>query len=159
LNAGLQAFQEELKADSLAAKRVEVAVVAFGPVEQEFTSAANFFPSELSANGNTPMGEAIEHGLELLRARKSQYKANGISYYRPWISLITDGGPTDSWANAAAQVKAGEGISAHRETLAKPAAYRERSIPAGGARILVYGHLDANDRHVVMQSRGFAVGL
>jgi uncharacterized protein YegL len=110
LNAGLKSFQEELNADSLAAKRVEVAVVAFGPVrlEQEFVSASNFYPSVLSADGATPMGEAIAYGLELLDARKKQYRSNGITYYRPWVFLITDGGPTDSWTNAAALIKVGE---------------------------------------------------
>jgi uncharacterized protein YegL len=110
LNAGLKSFQEELNADSLAAKRVEVALVSFGPVrlDQEFTSAANFHPPELSASGSTPMGEAIAFGLDLLDARKKQYKSNGISYYRPWVFLITDGGPTDSWADAANLVKMGE---------------------------------------------------
>jgi uncharacterized protein YegL len=110
LNAGLKSFQEELTADSLAAKRVEVAVLSFGPVQlqQEFTSAANFYAPELSASGATPMGEAIAYGLELLDARKKQYKSNGIGYYRPWIFLITDGAPTDAWANAASLVKQGE---------------------------------------------------
>ena len=110
LNEGLKAFRDELSGDSLASKRVEVGIVTFGPVkvEQDFIGAQLFQAPTLSTAGDTPMGEAIETGLTLLRNRKDAYKAAGISYYRPWIFLITDGGPTDSWQRAAQLVKEGE---------------------------------------------------
>jgi uncharacterized protein YegL len=110
LNSGLQVFRDELATDSLAAKRVEVAVITFGPVkvEREFTSIQDFEVPTLSACANTPMGAAIEQGLELLRQRKDTYKANGIAYYRPWVFLITDGAPTDSVSRAEQLIREGE---------------------------------------------------
>jgi uncharacterized protein YegL len=110
LNEGLQVFRDELFADSLAAKRVEVAIVSFGPVNvaTDFTTVQNFFAPTLSVAGDTPMGAAIEKGIGLLADRKAVYKANKIGYYRPWIFLITDGGPTDSVTRAAQIVREGE---------------------------------------------------
>lgn len=110
LNAGLVTFRDELLADPLALKRVELGIVTFGPVhvEQPFTSAANFFPPILPAQGDTPMGAAITKALDMVEERKREYRANGISYYRPWIFLITDGAPTDEWQAAANKVFRGE---------------------------------------------------
>lgn len=92
LNAGLVTFRDELLADSLALKRVELGIVTFGPVhvEQPFTSAANFFPPILFAQGDTPMGAAITKALDMVEERKREYRANGISYYRPWIECRRD---------------------------------------------------------------------
>jgi uncharacterized protein YegL len=110
LNEGLAVFKQQLAEDSLAMKRVELAVITFGPVkvETDFQSAARYFPRELKPDGVTPIGMAIEQAIRMLRERKDKYKANGIAYYRPWIFLITDGSPTDYWENAKRLIKEGE---------------------------------------------------
>jgi len=110
LNLGLAAYREELAGDSLAAKRVEVAIVTFGPVQtvQDFTTAEQFNPPKLEPTGDTPMGAAISHAVDMVTARKQVYRSQGIAFYRPWIFLITDGAPTDEWQHAAARVKEGE---------------------------------------------------
>ena len=54
------------------------------------------------------MGEAVETAIHLLRHRKNLYRQAGISYYRPWIFMITDGTPTDNIANARAAIEHGE---------------------------------------------------
>ncbi|MFA5907926.1 MAG: VWA domain-containing protein [Vicinamibacterales bacterium] len=111
LNAGLQVYRDELAADSLAAKRVEVAVLTFGgavELANDFCTASSFVAPTLTARGDTPMGAAINQALDLLAARKQLYKTNGIAFYRPWIFLITDGGPTDEWQTAAQRVREGE---------------------------------------------------
>ncbi len=110
LNAGLQVFHQALTADGLAAKRVEVAIITFGPVEvkQDFANPTAMSMPMLRAADVTPMGEAITRAVDLVEARKRTYKSSGIAYYRPWIFLITDGAPTDGWQAAAAAVRQGE---------------------------------------------------
>ena len=70
LNEGLKVFGEELASDPLASKRVEVGIVTFGPVKVEFdfVGAQQFVAPTLSVSGDTPMGAAIETGLNMLRS-------------------------------------------------------------------------------------------
>lgn len=108
LNDGLRAFAADIGTDALARQRVEVAVVTFGgggvEVTQDFVTAGHFEPRPLTASGGTPMGAAIDTALDMVAARKEQYRANGVAYYRPWVFMITDGEPTDEWRDAARRV-------------------------------------------------------
>ncbi|MDJ0732490.1 MAG: VWA domain-containing protein [Nostocaceae cyanobacterium] len=96
LNQGLLGFKDELVKNSLASRRVEVAIVTFDShinVVQDFVTADQFEPPILTAQGLTNMGSAIHKALDMIGERKAQYRANGIAYYRPWVFMITDGEP------------------------------------------------------------------
>ena len=137
LNAGLLAFKEELLTDTLALKRIEVALISFGPVTlvNDFHTAPSFAPPTLKAQGDTPMAAAIIDAIDKVRLRKEMYRSNGIAFYRPWIFLITDGAPTDEWQSAAQAIREGEankafaffavGVESANMTILKQLAVRE----------------------------------
>lgn len=109
LNEGVQLFLSEVKADEMAQYSVEVGVVTAGGVAN---TALPISPvrlldgmPHLSASGTTPLGAAVEKGLTMLEERKNHYKQNGVPYYQPWMLIISDGAPTDSWQSVAAKTK------------------------------------------------------
>ncbi len=111
LNAGLIAYRKELAADSVTLRRVEVSVITFGNsvrTECDFCTPDAFNLSVLRAQGARPTGQAITHAIEMLDQRKETYRNNGIMFYRPWLFMITDGAPTDSWQSAAKRIRAAE---------------------------------------------------
>jgi uncharacterized protein YegL len=96
LNQGLLTLKDELVRSSLASRRVEVAIVTFDShvnVVQDFVTADQFNPPILTAQGLTTMGAGIHKALDIIQERKSQYRASGVAYYRPWVFMITDGEP------------------------------------------------------------------
>src|SRR5262245_34963474 len=84
LNEGLRVFKTDLMHDALAMKRVEVAIVTFDSavnVMQEFVTVDHFETPTLTAQGYTHMGGAIHQALDMLQARKEQYRLQGVAYY------------------------------------------------------------------------------
>jgi uncharacterized protein YegL len=110
LNHGLAEFETAIRLDAMARKRVEIAIVTFGPVQvaQHFVTGDSFQAPSLFAQGDTPMGRAILTAIDLIEERKRTYRENGIGYYRPWIFMLTDGAPTDSVEHARIRVADGE---------------------------------------------------
>lgn len=113
LNEGLRLLERELKADSIASKRVRLLIVEFGALDQvdvaaDWVDAMDFKAPKLHANGTTPTGQAIDVSLEQIEQEKSRFKQAGVSYTRPWLFLLSDGAPTDDWSGAAARCRAAE---------------------------------------------------
>lgn len=96
LNEGLAALKNDLIRDSLASRRVEIAIVTFDSevrVVQDFVTADEFQPPKLTAQGLTHMAEGVEKALDMIEERKIAFRNNGVAYYRPWVFMITDGEP------------------------------------------------------------------
>ena len=73
LNEGLLAFKDELIKNSLASRRVEVAIITFDSdvnIVQDFVTADQFNPPILTAQGLTTMGAGINKALDILQDRK-----------------------------------------------------------------------------------------
>lgn len=113
LNAGLQTLEQELKADATASQRVQLLVIRLGGNDEvevlvDWTDAMSFAAPRIEANGTTPLGAAIRMAMSKLNEQKARYRDHGIPYNRPWLFTLTDGAPTDSWADAADACKAAE---------------------------------------------------
>lgn len=111
LNGGLDVLVSELNRDPLAKRRVEVSVVTFGTHANPatpFSTVKNLVLPELDKIGITSMGAAVNEALDAIEERKQKYKETGISYFKPWVLLITDGLPTDDIEGAVQRVRDAE---------------------------------------------------
>ena len=107
LQAGVQMFFDAIKQDEVAQYAAEICIVTFGDVvtkDLDFMSVERQKLPVFSAGGLTPMGQATSLALDLLEARKEDYKRAGVDYYQPWMVVMTDGEPTDDISTAAARI-------------------------------------------------------
>ena len=99
VNQALATFGQVLKEDLLAPGRAEICMISFNSNVEEvmdFRSPFYYKVPLLSAKGSTAFNEAIEAGLDAIESRKAEYKVQGVSYYRPWLFVLTDGVATDT---------------------------------------------------------------
>jgi uncharacterized protein YegL len=112
LERGYAAFTDYLHAESLASKRVEVAVVTFGSaatVLVPMQEARMLQPTRFTASGRTNMAAGIHLALDIIEDRKDAYKCAGLQYYRPWILILSDGEPNpEGFEEAVARLNAVE---------------------------------------------------
>ena len=106
LREGLRQFLRETSDDETASMSVELEIITFGggvDIAAPFApvNVINDNPPHLEAAGNTPLGEALTLASQELKERRRLYKSKGISSYKPWVILMSDGGPNDDWEEPA----------------------------------------------------------
>lgn len=116
LNKALRLIVEVLNENALAAGCCEVSIISFASevkIEMGFRAASYYEAPHINVStiGNTAMNEAINTALDVLEARKQEYRENGISYYRPCLFVMTDGYSTDTDLEASTRSRLQEYIS------------------------------------------------
>ena len=99
LNEGIKQLFDTIRHDDSARFSVEISMVKFDSTAECLLPFANIerqtdIPELVAASdvqGNTFMGEGVNLALDMLEARKREYKENGVDYMQPWLILMTDG--------------------------------------------------------------------
>jgi len=110
LNAGVRQFIAETQADEAASMSVELEIITISTEAKAVlpftTMSAVTPPGSFVAGGKTSIGAALNLADKHLSARRELYRANGISSYKPFLILVSDGGPTDGWKAVAQNFRA-----------------------------------------------------
>jgi len=106
LRLGVEQFKKEVEGDPFAKESVYVGIITFGG-EAEFITKGlisfeefygEFQTESLSANGQTPLGQALWLLVESLdKDVKSSVKGGEKGDWKPLVYILTDGEPTDEW--------------------------------------------------------------
>ena len=98
LNRGVNIFLKTIFEDEITRYSADIAILTFGgTVEKvlDFGAVEDIKLPKFLAHGGTPMGEAVLEALDMLEDRKKQYQKNAVTYWQPWLVLMTDGAATD----------------------------------------------------------------
>jgi len=99
---GLELFKQEGEQDTVMKETTHVGIITFGG-EADFITRGlipfdDFEPPALSANGQTPLGQAFWLLIESLdKDVKTPMKGKEKGDYKPLVFVLTDGQPTDEW--------------------------------------------------------------
>ena len=104
INKGILTFLDRLAANNTARNAAELCVVSFGNEIKdvcEFGSVTDAIQTlkrqgGIKARGSdTRMADGILHTLALIDQRTEDFTSIGVSYYKPWLLIISDGDASD----------------------------------------------------------------
>ena len=99
---GVEQFRLEVQGDTFALETVWVGIITFGGRAEFITRGlvpfGQFSPPQISAEGQTPLGQALWLLIESLdKDLRRPVKGGPKGDWRPLVFILTDGEPTDDW--------------------------------------------------------------
>ena len=107
---GVEQFKREIEDDPFAKSTVRIGVITFGG-EAEFITRGlvdieSFTPPPLSANGQTPLGQALWLLTESIdKDVKRAVRGGEKGDWKPLVYILTDGEPTDDWQKPVEEIR------------------------------------------------------
>jgi uncharacterized protein YegL len=107
---GLELFKQEGEQDTFVKETAHVGIITFGG-EADFITRGlipfdDFEPPALSANGQTPLGQAFWLLIESLdKDVKAPVKGKEKGDWKPLVFVLTDGQPTDEWQEPQGEIR------------------------------------------------------
>lgn len=108
LRMGVKALVADLKTDPQALETAYLSVITFSSTAQQvipLTELITFQEPNLDARGATALGEALKMLDQCVDNEVQKTTPTQKGDWKPLVFLMTDGQPTDSWENAADQIK------------------------------------------------------
>ncbi|MEQ8752958.1 MAG: VWA domain-containing protein [Coleofasciculus sp. G1-WW12-02] len=108
VNQGVKALVAELKSEPYALETAYLSVITFESTAQQvcpLTELMTFQPPHLSASGATSMGAALRLLSQCFDKEVQKASETQKGDWKPLVFLMTDGMPTDTWENAAKELK------------------------------------------------------
>jgi uncharacterized protein YegL len=105
---GLRALLDDLMNEPMALETVYLSVITFHTSAQQLiplTELMQFKEPQIQANGTTALGAALSLLKECLEKEICQNSEVQKGDWKPYVFLMTDGMPTDSWETIADEIK------------------------------------------------------
>jgi uncharacterized protein YegL len=106
LAAALDDLKERLAAQPATRDRLDVALATFDAAPRcgaGFRPASAFHPPCLPMGGPRHLADALRFATTILREQLQDYAEHGARHHRPWLLLLTSGGPEGETPAAVAQ--------------------------------------------------------
>lgn len=111
VNNGIRSFIQNSADDAYVCDSIDLCIITFSgrgvQVVQDFANVKSIAGQfqDITPNGGTPLAKAVRFALDKIERQRDSYEAYGITSYRPWLILMSDGAADDDVSAVAREVR------------------------------------------------------